>query len=74
MHVPVTRHERLCFSTFFSKLLLLSTGAYTYTVYGSRRLIKAAVWLAVACICCLIIASRKHYTGQRLQMSCCMHA
>ena len=48
---------------FSSHTTFLLNGALTYSVYGSHLAIKAAVWFAVTCICCLIIASRKHYTG-----------
>ena len=36
------------------------------SVYGSRLVIKLVVWVTVTCICCLIIASRHHYTGGRV--------
>lgn len=48
---------------FSSHTTFLLSGALTYSVYGSHLAIKAVVWLAVTCICGLIIASRKHYTG-----------
>mmetsp|Transcript_15114 Transcript_15114/g.45628 ORF Transcript_15114/g.45628 Transcript_15114/m.45628 type:complete len:388 (+) Transcript_15114:311-1474(+) len=47
---------------FSSHTTFILIGAYTYSVYGSRLLIKAAVWAAVAAISVLIVASRKHYT------------
>lgn len=64
---------------FSSHTTFLLNGALTYSVYGSHPAIKAAVWLAIACICCLIIASRKHYTGAHAvagacSMQCGMHA
>jgi PAP2 superfamily C-terminal len=48
---------------FSSHTIFVANGALTYSVYGSHLAIKAVVWLAVTCICGLIIASRKHYTG-----------
>ena len=56
---------------FSSHTTFLLNGALTYSVYGSHLAIKAAVWFAVTCICFLIIASRKHYTGTTL---CMVHA
>ena len=37
-------------------------GNLAYTEYGSLLPMKIIAWLAGACVSCLIIASRKHYT------------
>lgn len=47
---------------FSSHTTFLLCGTLAYHEYGSFRLVKICIWVTVAVLCVLIIASRKHYS------------